>query len=709
MSRGLKKKTQSKLALVLARSLDVGKSGKVKTGTWEAGWSGTGKSERVVEIETNYAKVVEKLKSIDDGLKETDSARRGELPKRRKRLEKGMIGLEHKDVPNTEEEREKMLAAIEEQSKYACNLLRDVNAAVAWSKKKVPEIGYTVPPVITTQSKLTLKSLKVTTTGDGSLKLVRKGEETTAVAFTGAGSGQKFSITSIETDEFRDASIEVSVSVVAPKREITWSPPTSLKSGEKVTIESLQASATGEGGDLVLEPADGVLDPGDAVTLTIKAPGKNGVWTTGEETATVRVTRSDRKITWTLPTDLAIGDVLTPKKVKATLSLGKEDEQDLVITEPKGGVLSHSGDKVAVTLESPETKLYSETSLSGTVSVSKANTIIEWPTPAPVVRNTELSKTQLNATTTPSELAKKLRYSPEMKTKLASVGTATLKAVYNGNSKQLPASKEVRIMVGASQGEVTGTKKMLDGSAWRKPTDDESEALLKSWDEDDGSSATGIKTQATKIMTDVSTMTGEELIDYMDRLVPDSSDRAVQNPNGDHPNQIWKLPNGLQIRYKSKGDKRNPDVPMFCIEGRLSDGFSASQADIAFKVTPDCVPAAKGPGATIVPTDLTTESQREAFISGTCRATHLFCRPKDAQVISWKPEDIEEGEPLGDKQLNARTRGGATVTYECGGSSISAGHKLPKGSHDLRAIATATKRYKAGEKTVTITVVEKAG
>ncbi len=62
------RKKKSALGIALALSLDIGKTGKVKTGTWEAGWSGSGQSESVKGLKSGYDTLVQHLKTIDDGL-----------------------------------------------------------------------------------------------------------------------------------------------------------------------------------------------------------------------------------------------------------------------------------------------------------------------------------------------------------------------------------------------------------------------------------------------------------------------------------------------------------------------------------------------------------------------------------------------------------------------------------------------------------------
>jgi hypothetical protein len=86
------------------------------------------------------------------------------------------------------------------------------------------------------------------------------------------------------------------------------------------------------------------------------------------------------------------------------------------------------------------------------------------------------------------------------------------------------------------------------------------------------------------------------------------------------------------------------------------------------------------------------------------QATGTLVISKADQVITWaNPAAIAYPTPLSSTQLNATALGGATLTYTPGVGTI-----LPEGTQTLRVDAAETTNYKAGFKTVTITVTAAA-
>lgn len=620
-------KKGSKLAIVLARSLDIGRGGKVKVGVVEGGFSGSGQSDRVARMDQSYNALVGVVDTIETTLARVDPSVRGELDTRVGDLKEAIQPFAVRDVTNVEDVRQQMLDDIAAQRVVADALLADVQKAALL---RAQTITCTPPASIEFGAPVTVALLGARSSGDGALGVYRQATPIEANPFKGPGQGQKIEIRAARSATFLPASLEVSVNVVPAKRSITG---------------------------------------------TLKAE-----WTVFEE--------------------------IKPSSAGLKLSGGADNME---VTSPKNGIFILLGDAVPVEIEAKKTATHEAAIFRQTVKVLQATPTLTWATPAPVTAGTRLSGKQLNAQIDPASLKRALVYTPALN-EPAAAGVMELRVDFPGSPEYEKARADVRLLVAANTNELAGTEAMLKGTAWSKPTSEAARKLLKSWDEDDGSKPDGIKTQAKKIMSDIGTMTAEELTDYMNTLVTDPGDTMLQP--GTHPNRIWKLKNGLQIRYKSNGDKKNPGVAMFCIEGRLTDGFSNGQDDIAFKLTPDGTPAAKGPKSTIVPPEITDPVAKADYIQGTVRATHLFCRPKEEQVITWKdPADISEDTELGDGQLNAEALGGAAISYEKGaGGALKPKDKLPVGDRQvLKAVTAATKRYNAGEKTVRINVKARTG
>jgi hypothetical protein len=167
---------------------------------------------------------------------------------------------------------------------------------------------------------------------------------------------------------------------------------------------------------------------------------------------------------------------------------------------------------------------------------------------------------------------------------------------------------------------------MRDGTGSVRPADPMSVngQMYAKWDADEN----GIKTQAKELMDKYQDKTPWEIETELLKLP------GVQR-HGTDEEPLFTLPNGLQARLKYFGDKNNRNAT-FCLEGRTTTGPSGTQVDIAFKVTPEGVAAAKGPGVNdMVKPVGQTESEWAQYKKGACSATHLECRKKEDPVIDW--------------------------------------------------------------------------
>lgn len=270
----------------------------------------------------------------------------------------------------------------------------------------------------------------------------------------------------------------------------------------------------------------------------------------------------------------------------------------------------------------------------------------------------------------------------------------TVKADRNAWYKVAEASTTVKVVAdvkGLASG--SGSDMMTTGQAWNGPPTAEGQAILANWDTDKD----GMKTQGQKITSDLTGKTADELIAYMDTLAGTGAGNKTQQ-GGEYPNTLWQLPNGLQVRYKSNGDKRNIGTPMYCVEGKITPGFSTSPGDIAFKVATGGTAAPPGPPP-LAPQWVIDSPQdvREAYNRGACNTTHLKCEPKSKQKITWdRPDAIEAGAPLSATQLCARAEDNAVLTYKTGtGAVVKVGDELPAGDNQITVVAAATRKYEA--------------
>ena len=703
------KKDKSALGIVLALSLDIGKQGKVATGILESGWSGTGQSQLVQDIVNDFNTLKSILTRIGGALASgadpaVPATRRAPLDERFETLSRTAESLTQTKVTNAPDPRDAFRRQIQAATSDAATLERDITAAIRHGEWQDTVITHAAPARVITNTPIALASIGASASSGAAVRMVRAKESVAQVTFPNPGDGQVFLLEADATDTHKAASLRVAVRVIRPTRVVSWSPPREIVWGTKVTLSSLKASASGEGEPLALTPEDGILPVGEAVALRIDAPRalRSPTWEAGFATATVKVAPAPCNLTWNLPASLPVTATVDPKLLGAKLGAG---DGALSVTAPPGGIFAATGKDQTVTLLAASTATHAGATLTGTVTVTRGVPGLSWKPPQPVTINTKLSAAQLNAAIVPNTLKNALVYAPAADTAMAALGAHTLKVSFPGDPRWEPAAAEVRLVVLANADQLKGSTDALGGKGWTKPVGGVAKDRLDAWEGDDGKDPKSLKMMGQRLMRALNAMTAEELIAQLGEELADNPESTRTDQPGLRPNTIWSFKNGLQVRYKSNGDQHNPGVPLFCIEVRTSAGPSASLGDVAFKVSAEGNPAAKGRADTAVPGG----TDDADYKGGVARATHLFCRPKDPQVVTWDPPtELEANTVLtSEAHLNASALGGAAIAYQrvAGAMAVVPGNKLPPGQVTaVKATAAATKRYDAGEKTVNIQV-----
>jgi hypothetical protein len=267
-----------------------------------------------------------------------------------------------------------------------------------------------------------------------------------------------------------------------------------------------------------------------------------------------------------------------------------------------------------------------------------------------------------------------------------------------------------------------------------KPTETLDATVKDAWDKDTGN----LKTQATKIISDLPNMTGEEIIEYMDKLADvantpgnyqtDEIDTSGPTPkNKMYYNKCWKLPNGLQVRLKPNGDPFTnphlqnppktgtppPTIPMFAVEirkpsafdfaGGGTDDFSSDDSNTATKVTAGGNLGPWGPRQTTQ--DGLSGDDLQQFTDATTQATHHQCRAtkKDQVIVCADTVTIPHGTKLNATALGVRLQpGNGDITFDSPIDTV-----LPVGTKSVKITAAASKGFNVAAKTISV-VVEKA-
>jgi hypothetical protein len=369
-----------------------------------------------------------------------------------------------------------------------------------------------------------------------------------------------------------------------------------------------------------------------------------------------------------------------------------------------GAKLTAGSHTIAASTLATSTHAASTPPVSQTFAVAKGTPTLTWKTPAAVTLTGtpptfKLTAGQLNATVVDGEAD--LGYTPALGTALTN-GTHFLRAVHPASANFKQAEISVRLLVYRSAKTKQGFETVRKGQGWAPgkglPTD-----VKKRWDDDEGK----VKSQGQQLMQQMQDLTVDELKDFLDKQVPDKNTDYVYQ-GGKYPNQMWKFPNGLQVRVKPQGDAFSSE-PKFCIEIvsesiRTQGKFTGKgdQNAILCKLSIDGSPSPKGPGDTNLH-GIGGDVETDNYVYGSCQATHPVCRAKLTPQLTWAPPaPIAVGTKLEvGVQLNAViVEGEGTLVYNpAAGLSPSNAGVFP-----LQAKLPASKRYKEAIISVNITV-----
>lgn len=479
--------------------------------------------------------------------------------------------------------------------------------------------------------------------------------------------------------------------------QITWETPGSVvigADGHTLTARELCAVIGPGGGALTYEPALGTkLSTVGDHTLKVTSARTS---THESATASVQLTlrKPQARCTWKTPAWVDVvapdGFVLGDAELNATCSV-----QGVKLTySPAKGTKLKGGDHV-LKVEAADPDRVDLPAVTVTLKVRRLAPEITWEAPAVVEATApgnrfKLTATQLNAVRKTGDQA--LVYTPPVDTELPA-GTHELTVTHPQSELYAKVEKSVKLIV-MSTAKKGGFIAAALGGGFSTPL----EAAVKAdWDADKDK----VKTNAQEIMKAARTMTGPELIALMNEK-SEAEDRATQD--GTYPNHLWRLPGGLQVRYKPNGDQfsnpsGNAPVPMFCVE-ILSKGcstkFSNEQGDVATKISLDGNPAPKGPGTTTGSSD---------FKEGAVAATHLQCiKLKEAVIVAPATVTLAHGVPLTLEAIGAR--------LDPGDGKITMDRKVGdilevKANQLVKLNAAGTKAYaKAAEVQVRVTVTK---
>ncbi len=631
-----KKGSDVKIALQYSLTIGSAKTDKVKVGWWKE--TVDNPSQRVVQMRDNYTTLANTYKSIEETLKTIQGGDRG-LGTERDNLGQTLSGLENRDVSNDEDQRQEMLDLIARAQETATALKGKVDTL-----SKLPVVTFaglpSEPVSVKPDQPITLRLLGITGTVPSGLTMELRQEARTpqsgAITFDRPETRNLYIFVPDTATTARGTTQRVQVKVDLSPREITIgkAPPPAIVWGTPLTAETLAATATGPGGSVTLHLGDRRIESKDLLdvgshTLTLKAePTARTAWRIGEKTFSIRVDPRPRQVTCKTPiAAVKVDETLDARALGAKVWVGsgksrvEVTDADIEVTVPPSGVFAAVGKGQAITFKAPATDTDAEAEFSTTIDVTINKPDLTWAEP-PARSLDDKNQTlgpSLTAKIVPDKLKKDLVYTPAA-TEALTEGVTSLKVEFAATALYEAVSATARLTVFASASAANGFKAMQNGSAFKRPTSGDVKDRLDQWDNEDDPNELAKK--GREMMNEMKTKTGPELIQYM-RAFKDQPGVSAFQQTGNKI--VVDFANGLRLRYKPGGSTGSGGKPTFCMEVMKSNQATGvpPQQNVAFKITAEGNPAAKGPSEYQRPGGMRPELETTDFINGAHASTHL--------------------------------------------------------------------------------------
>jgi TonB family protein len=208
------------------------------------------------------------------------------------------------------------------------------------------------------------------------------GTHTLCVSFTSAGSG---------SGDPPQAAVSIVVAKATPA--LSWPTPAGAIYGSALSDAQLNASAS-VAGKFDYSPAPGeVLPPGIHTLSVTFTPADSANCAAAHASVSITVARATSVIQWPTPNPITYGTELSATHLCAMASGPGTFEYEPAL----GAVLVPGEHKLSVVFTPEDTLGYSSSQTAVSLTVTKATSVIHWPTPDPVPYGTRLSAAQLCA------------------------------------------------------------------------------------------------------------------------------------------------------------------------------------------------------------------------------------------------------------------------------------------------------------------------
>ena len=241
--------------------------------------------------------------------------------------------------------------------------------------------------------------------------------------------------------------VQLAVNQAAPT--VTWSTPAAITYGTALSATQLDATASVPGA-LVYTPAVGAVLAAGTDTLSVTfTPTDTTDYTSITRTVQIVVNQVAPTVTWSMPSAITYGTVLSSTQLNATASV-----PGTFAYAPAAGSIPLAGtDTLSVTFTPTDTSNYTTVTKTVQITVGQATPTIIWTTPVGITYGTVLSTIQLDAT---ASVPGTFVYTPAAGSVLGA-GTNTLSVTFTptDTADYASASKTVQLTVGQATPTIT--------------------------------------------------------------------------------------------------------------------------------------------------------------------------------------------------------------------------------------------------------------
>ena len=247
-----------------------------------------------------------------------------------------------------------------------------------------------------------------------------------------AGSNQLLNATFIPSDSasYTSTTISVLLNVVKQNPSILWGNPNDIV--YKTELSEIQLNATAKIlGEWIYTPASGsILLAGlNRILSTTFLPADSVNYSKVTKTVQINVLKSNPIISWNNPQDIVYGTLLNTNQLNAQADIAGTWEYNPAI----GSLLNAGANQLLTTTFTPtDTANYNVFSKTASLNITRQTPVVEWVKPSDIIYGYELTKNQLNASTT---IEGTWIFTPALNTKLNAGQNQLLTATFTPNSE----------------------------------------------------------------------------------------------------------------------------------------------------------------------------------------------------------------------------------------------------------------------------------